>query len=114
MVEYELFENIVNRNIATALNISFEQLIETYGGFNSYIPDSTSEIMSVLYHGWHNQQYEKEAEQLVNKVVIVDLEESTLDEEDYLYLQHESNLADMLLKDLHEHGYTEIEQVYLK
>jgi hypothetical protein len=87
MVSYELFDNIINKNIAAALKISEEELQNEYGKFTAEIADKDT-ILSTLYHGWHNPENEKEAEELAGKVVILNLAESALSEEDYLFLQH--------------------------
>ena len=112
MVTYELFADIINKNIAAALNISEEELQNEYGKFTAEIADKDV-ILSTLYHGWNNPENEKEAEELANKVVILNLAESSLSEEDYLFLQHESDLAENILKELQDNGYNELIEVYI-
>ena len=112
MVTYELFADIINKNIAAALNISEEELQNEYGKFTAEIADKDA-ILSTLYHGWNNPENEKEAEELANKVVILNLAESSLSEEDYLFLQHESDLAENILKELQDNGYNELIEVYI-
>ena len=112
MVTYELVNDIVNRNIATALNISEEELAQDYGKFTAQIADKEA-ILTTLYHGFHTPENEKEAEELANKIVIINLAETSLDDEDYLFLQHESDVAEKILTDLQANGYNELIDVYI-
>ena len=112
MVTYELFDNIINKNIAAALNLSEEELAQDYGKFTAQIADKDL-ILSTLYHGFHTPENEKEAEELANKVVVLNLAETNLSEEDYLFLQHESDLAQKILNDLQANGYAELIDVYI-
>ena len=113
MVTYELFDNIINKNIAEALNLSEEELTQEYGKFTAQIADKDL-ILSTIYHGFHTPENEKEAEELANKIVVLNLAETNLPDEDYLFLQHESDLAENILKELQDNGYNELIEVYIK